>query len=472
MKVLIVGGGGREHALAWRFVLEDPGVELIAAPGNAGIAEHARCVPVAPTDLDGLVALAESERPTLTVVGPEGPLALGIADRFRERGMLIFGPSRAAAKIESSKVFAKRLMTDAGVPTGKAERHTDPQAARRAARRLGLPVVIKASGLAAGKGVIVAETALEADQAIDAMLTHQRFGAAGTEILVEEYLRGEEVSLHFLTNGTKWVPFVPAQDHKRLLNGDQGPNTGGMGAYAPVYPVPPSGGAHSARPARSDFAAATTNPGGSRTVAHRVGAAHASPAGPEWAALVRMAAQRIVEPTLAALRESGSPFTGVLYAGLMLTDDGPKVVEFNCRMGDPETQAILPLTRFNVLPLMRSAAAGDDVAADWLEPSPPQYAVATVVAAAGYPEHPKTGDPIQVPPAPDGIHVFHAGTARNSEGQLVTAGGRVLAVTAVAADLADAQRASADFAARVEFAGKHFRTDIAWRELARHARTS
>jgi len=435
MKVLIVGGGGREHALAWKLRCDDPTIELIAAPGNAGIAEHARCVSVAAKDIDGLIALAEAERAELTVVGPEGPLADGIVDRFRGRRLAIFGPPQAAAAIESSKVFAKQLMLDAGVPTARAERHTDPTLARRAARQFGIPVVIKASGLAAGKGVIVAESERDADQAIDAMLMHGAFGAAGAEILVEEYMAGEEVSLHFLTNGTDIVPFVPAQDHKRLLDGDRGPNTGGMGAYAPVDPGAPLVGA-----GRGD--------------------------------LITTVVDRIVDPTLAALRARGTAFTGVLYAGLMLTDEGPKVVEFNCRMGDPEAQVILPLTPFPVLPLMRAVAVGERLESDRRGPAPPQYAVATVVATAGYPERPRLGDVIHLPPPEAGVHVFHAGTARNGAGQLVTAGGRVLAVTALASDLADAQRVSAHVAARVEFPGKHFRTDIAWRELARHARAS
>jgi phosphoribosylamine---glycine ligase len=434
MKVLIIGGGGREHALAWRLRNEDWSLKVVAAPGNAGVAECARCVPVAATDLDALLALAAAERPDLTIVGPEAPLALGIVDQFRAHRFPIFGPARAAAAIESSKVFAKQLMVDAGVPTARAERHTDPRAARRAASAFGLPVVIKASGLAAGKGVIVAETTADADRAIDAMLTQRLFGEAGAEILVEEYMAGEEVSLHFLTNGVDWVPFVPAQDHKRLLEGDRGPNTGGMGAYAPVNPDPVTAGG--------------------------------------WADLVDVVGERIVEPTLAALRERGAPFTGVLYAGLMITRDGPKVVEFNCRMGDPEAQAILPITSFQVLPLMRAVAAGEPVAADWRRTGTTRSAVATVVAAAGYPDRPRTGDVIRLPAPPANIHVFQAGTARNAAGDLVTSGGRVLTVTAVAAELADAQRASADFAASVEFEGKHYRTDIAWRELARHARAS
>jgi phosphoribosylamine--glycine ligase len=441
MKVFIIGSGGREHALAWRFGVDEPGLEQIAAPGNAGVAEHARCFGVAATDIDGLLALAEAERPDLTVVGPEAPLARGIVDRFRDRDLAIFGPPQGAAAVESSKVFAKQLMLDAGVPTARAERHTDPESARDAVRRFGTPVVIKASGLAAGKGVIVADTEADADLAIDAMLTRRVFGDAGAEILVEEYMAGEEVSLHFLTNGTDWVPFVPAQDHKRLLNGDRGPNTGGMGAYAPV------------------------NPGGRSSTTREE-------SGVEWVDLVTTVAERIVEPTLAALRDRGTPFTGVLYAGLMLTSDGPRVVEFNCRMGDPETQVILPLTPFPVLPLMQAVARGERLGVDWKQSTPARCAVTTVLAAAGYPDVPRLGDVIHMPPVGPGIHVFQAGTARAASGELVTAGGRVLAVTALAADMADAQRASADFAGRVDFAGKHYRTDIAWRELARHARAS
>jgi phosphoribosylamine---glycine ligase len=453
MKVLIVGSGGREHAFAWRFRHDDPAIELIAAPGNAGVAAHARCVPIAATDIDKLVALAAAERPDLTVIGPEGPLAQGIVDRFRERRLPIFGPSQAAARIESSKTFAKQLMTEAGVPTGRAERHTDAELARRAVRRFGAPVVVKASGLAAGKGVIVAETVSQADEAIDAMLTQGVFGAAGAEILVEEYMSGEEVSLHFLTDGTDWIPFVPAQDHKRLLEGDRGPNTGGMGAYAPVYPSVPTSSARGEADRPRGIAPGAAMVGASRD-------------------LVSMVASRIVEPTLAALRDRGTPFTGVLYAGLMLTPDGPKVVEFNCRMGDPEAQVILPLTPFPMLPLMRAVAAGERLVPDGQTPAPTQYAVATVLAAAGYPGTPRTGDVIHLPAPEAGIYVFHAGTARNGAGELVTAGGRVMTVTALASDLARAQRASGNYAAQVQFSGKHFRTDIAWRELARHARAS
>ncbi len=449
MKVLLVGGGGREHALAWKFKQEDPATELIAAPGNPGMAEHARCVPVAATDIDALVALANHERPALTVVGPETPLALGLVDRLRAAGHPAFGPTRSAAEIESSKVFAKQLMADAGVPTARAERHTDVAAAKRAVRDFGTPVVIKASGLAAGKGVIVAESMSDADAAVDAMLSQRVFGTAGAEILIEEFMHGEEVSLLFLTDGEQWLPFVPAQDHKRLLDGDQGPNTGGMGAYAPVYPLVVTCGTEPAS-------------------AHARGNRWA-----EWHSLVGLAGDQIVAPVLDAMRRMGRRFSGALYAGLMVTTDGLKVVEFNARLGDPETQAILPLTGYPLLQLMYAVARGGRLeSGEWTGHLHPGHAVCTVVAAAGYPGTPRTGDVVRLPEVPPGVHVFHAGTARNAAGEVVTAGGRVLAVTAVAPDLASAQRASASYAAAVSFPGKQFRTDIAWRELARSARAS
>ena len=445
MKVLIVGGGGREHALSWKFKQESPSVELLAAPGNPGIAELARCVPVAATDVDRLVDFARGERPDLTVVGPETPLALGIVDRFRQLDLPIFGPTRAAAAIESSKSFAKQLMVDAGVPTARAVRHTDPAAAKRTAREFGTPVVIKASGLAAGKGVIVAESVADADRAIDDMLTRATFGAAGSEILVEEFMAGEELSILFITDGRQWLPLVPAQDHKRLQDGDRGPNTGGMGAYAPAFPI------------------VVTSGGG--TPAH----ARSSPLWADWGSLVATTEEQVVGPTLDALRHLGRPFTGVLYVGLMVSPDGIRVVEFNCRMGDPEAQVILPLTHVALLPVMESVSRGSFDVSGWTGALHPAHAVTTVVAAAGYPGTPRTGDVIHLPPPEDDVLVFHAGTARDGAGQLVTAAGRVLAVTAVASTLAAAQRASVGFATRVEFPGKQFRTDIAWRELARRA---
>ena len=457
MKVLIIGGGGREHALAWKLVREQPDLEIVAAPGNPGIAALGRCVRVAATDVDALVALAESERPDFTLVGPEAPLALGVVDRFRERGIPVFGPTRAAAEIETSKAFAKRLMLDAGVPTARATRHTDVDDAKRAARELAADgrVVVKASGLAAGKGVIVAQSLDEADRAIDFMLRDEGFGEAGAEILVEEYMEGEELSIFYLTDGFSAIPLVPAQDHKRLLDGDAGPNTGGMGAYAPVSL------GHYAR--RASLLGADELP-------------HAG--GPAAALMTSMAVAmdahaRVVVPTLTAMRDAGRPFTGVLYAGLMLTADGPKVIEFNCRFGDPETQAVLPVLESvgaQLLPVLATIARGDRLGpwhALWSVNRP---AVTTVVAAAGYPEKPRTGDPITLPdPLPDGVHLFHAGTALDAHGRLVTAGGRVLAVTAVADTFAEARALSREYAERVEFAGRQLRSDIGWREAERLA---
>ena len=433
MKVLIVGGGGREHALAWKLRREMPELEIVAAPGNPGIAALGRCVPVAAADLDALVALAEAERPEWTLVGPEAPLAAGIVDRFRERGLPIFGPTAAAAEIETSKAFAKQLMLDAGVPTARAERHTQAPAAKAAARTFGAPVVIKASGLAAGKGVIVAPTLEAADLAIDLMLVDGGFGQAGAEVLVEEFMHGEEASLFFLTDGTRVIGLPAAQDHKRLADHDHGPNTGGMGAYCPVGTL------------------------------EREAAAE----------LLAVVDEQIVEPTLRAMREAGRPFTGLLYAGLMLTPDGPKVVEFNCRFGDPETQALLPyLDRMPLGSWMRAIAVDgqlpepDEMELD-LE-GQPHASVTTVLAAAGYPDTPRTGDPIGLPEeVPEGVYLFHAGTALDADGRLVTAGGRVLAVTAVADSFEDAQGRSRTIAAQVQFAGKQFRTDIGWREAAR-----
>jgi phosphoribosylamine--glycine ligase len=425
MKVLLVGGGGREHALAWKLARDDPSLELITAPGNAGIAALGRCEPVSATDIAAQLALARRERVDLAVVGPEAPLAAGIVDVFREAGLAAFGPTRAAAEIEASKRHTKAVMRSAGIPTARAECFTDADAAKRAARAFGAPVVIKASGLAAGKGVIVCESLRDADLAIDAMLRHSAFGAAGAEILVEEFMEGEELSVLGLTDGSDVVPMLPAQDHKRLLDGDRGPNTGGMGAYAPVSLGTPE--------------------------------------------LVGGVVERIFRPTLAALRARGTPFAGLLYAGLMLTRDGPRVVEFNCRFGDPETEALLPLLESNLLDILAAIARGDDIRSATLRWSP-RHAVTTVVASEGYPDAPQTGAAITLPaPTPD-VFIFHAGTACAEHGTLVTAGGRVFAVTAVADSLADAQAASVRAAGAIDFSGKHYRTDIGWRELQRNAR--
>jgi len=426
MKILIVGGGGREHALAWKLRRDDPDSELIAAPGNPGIAAIARCVPIAPGKLEELAAFAENERVDLTVVGPEGPLEAGIVNLFQSRGLPIFGPTREAARIETSKRFAKELMTRAGVPTARATYHTDQREAKLSLSGVAAPVVIKASGLAAGKGVVVAQSAAEAEHAIDAMLSDRVFGEAGGEILIEEFMEGEELSLFVITDGERAIPLLAAQDHKRLLDGDFGPNTGGMGAYAPTSVATPD--------------------------------------------LTRQVMREIIEPTLAAMRTEGCPFTGVLYAGLMLTPDGPKVVEFNCRFGDPETEALIPLMDSSLLELIASVGGGGSLASSRAPDWKPLVAVTTVVAADGYPEKPRTGDVIRLPEPEENVHIFHSGTARNPSGELVTAGGRVLAVTAVAEGLLEAADRSRAHAEEVSFKGKQLRRDIAWRELTRGAR--
>lgn len=428
MKALIVGGGGREHALAWKLKRDDPSLELLAAPGNPGIADLARCVPIAATDVAAIVALATAERVDLVVVGPEAPLAAGLADALRAQSISTFGPSAAAARIETSKRFAKEVMVDAGVPTARATHHSGVESARRAVAELGVPVVIKATGLAAGKGVVVCDSIAEAHGAIDRMLRDGVLGEAGSEVLVEEFMAGEELSLFALTDGERYLTMLPAQDHKRLFAGDAGPNTGGMGAYAPVAI-------------------------GTQTV-------------------VGQAVHDVIEPTLAALRDRGAPFAGLLYAGLMITSDGPKVVEFNCRFGDPETQAILPLLASSLLEPMVAVASGEGLGGASPLAWARSFAVTTVLAAAGYPDAPRRGDPIVLPPATDKVIPFHAGTARNRDGELVTAGGRVLAVTGLASSFDAAHRASADYAAGVEFAGKQYRADIGWRESTRRARAT
>jgi phosphoribosylamine--glycine ligase len=423
VRVLVVGGGAREHALGWKLLRDDPGLDLIAAPGNPGLADLGRCADVSASDIAALALLARREDVALTVVGPEAPLAAGIVDHFRQAGLAVFGPSRAAARIESSKRFAKDLMRDAGVPTARATTFTDVAHARAEARRLGAPVVIKASGLAAGKGVVVAGSISDADEAISLMLDGNAFGEAGREVLVEEYLQGEEISVFALTDGVVVLPMLTSQDHKRIGEGDIGPNTGGMGAYAPV------------------------------SVATR--------------SVIESAVEVVFRPTLRALAGAGAPFTGLLYAGLMLTADGPKVIEFNCRFGDPETEAILPLMDSSLLEPIRAIANGDSIAGaaplSWRSGA----SVSTVVAAGGYPGAVASSEAIALPPDEPDVIVFHAGTRRDASGALMTAGGRVVAVTALGATLADAQRRSAGHAERVRFAGRQFRRDIGWRELAR-----
>ncbi|AMW05367.1 phosphoribosylamine--glycine ligase [Gemmatimonas phototrophica] len=423
MKILLLGSGGREHALADALSRENTPVELLAAPGNPGIAELARMVSININDPQEVAALAEHEQVDLVVVGPEAPLAAGVVDYLQQRGVPAFGPTMGAATVETSKADTKALMMAAGIPTAHAETHRVARDAKDAVRaRFGAPVVIKASGLAAGKGVIVCQTEAEAFDAIDRILDDRVFGEAGAECLVESFMTGEELSLFAIADGYDVLPMIGAQDHKRLLDGDEGPNTGGMGAYTPVSFSTPS--------------------------------------------LVDEVTERVFLPTLHALRKRGTPFTGLLYAGLMLTPDGPKVVEFNCRFGDPETQAILPLLTSSLLDPMLAVSRGARIGSmspfTWRSGA----SVTTVVASGGYPDAPVTGFPVHVPSFSDDIRVFHAGTKRSGS-DLLTSGGRVFAVTALADTFAAAQQASREAAGRIEFEGAVYRRDIGWREASR-----
>ena len=424
MKILLVGNGGREHALADALSRENTTIDLICAPGNPGIASLARIVPVGTADIAAIVGLAEREMVDLVVIGPEAPLAAGLVDGLRDRRIPAFGPTSSAATVETSKAETKALMLAAGVPTARAETHKLSSRAKEAVRlRFGTPVVIKASGLAAGKGVIICNTLKQADKAIDEILDDRVFGDAGIECLVEAFMSGEELSLFAITDGTDVLCMLPAQDHKRLHDGDEGPNTGGMGAYAPV-----SLGTHE---------------------------------------LIDNSIDRVFMPTLHALRKRGTPFTGLLYAGLMLTEEGQQVVEFNCRFGDPETQAILPLLDSSLLDPMLAVARGGKLsevgAFRWKQ----KFAVTTVVAARGYPETPVAGDEIELPAFTESLRVYQAGIKLADGNRLITDGGRVVAVTGLASAFADAQRASYEGALRVEFSGAQLRRDIGWRELAR-----
>jgi phosphoribosylamine--glycine ligase len=415
VNVVLVGGGGREHALAWKLAQSPRLTRLVAAPGNPGIADHAECVPVAVHDHDALVRLADKERADLVVVGPEVPLVAGLADRLAEQGQAVFGPSARAAAIEGSKVFAKALMARHGIPTARFGTFDDAARARRFCRDLGAPLVVKTDGLAAGKGAIVCSTLAEADEAIALCLERREFGASGATVVVEEFLVGEEVSFFALVSGRSATPLAAAQDHKAVFDGDRGPNTGGMGAFSPV---------------------------------------------PSFDAAMQAGVMAtIVRPTIAALAEEGAPYSGVLFVQLMLTADGPKIVEFNCRFGDPECQAILAPMEDDLLPMLDAVAHGEAPPGAAI---PNRAAVCVTVASAGYPGPYETGLPVTGIDAAErvpGVKVFHAGTARR-EGRLVTAGGRVLGVTAVGDDVPRAVEAAYEAVGRIQFEGMHFRRDI------------
>ncbi len=422
MKLLIVGAGGREHALTRALVLDNPQHRLFVAPGNPGTAALATNLAIRADDTAALAAAAAHHDIDLVVVGPEAPLAHGLADRLRAEGRAVFGPGAAGAKIEASKAFAKDIMHAAGIPTASSATFTDLAEALGFVERHTEPLVVKASGLAAGKGVVVCDTRADAATAVRAMLGEKVFGEAGSEVVIEEFLDGEELSVLAVTNGRDVQLLPTAQDHKRLLEGDRGPNTGGMGAYAPVSLATPQ--------------------------------------------LLDRVRREVLCPALDEMRRRGIDYRGVLYAGLMLHPDGtPNVVEFNCRLGDPETEVVLPLLESGVTALFDAAARGKDLPAPQVRSG---AAVTTVLAAAGYPGTPATGAKITIPDdLGDGVTVYHAGTARRADGALVVAGGRVLAVTAVAQRFDNARRLSRDAAARVAFDGKQMRGDIGWREAAR-----
>jgi len=422
MRVLLVGSGAREHALAWKLAQSPQCDDLLVTPGNAGIAAAFRTAPIAANDVSGLTDLAVAERADLVIVGPEEPLANGLADALLTRGIPVFGPTRAGAMIESSKAWAKELLAEAGVPTAHAEAFTDFDAALAALERVRYPVVVKADGLAAGKGVAVCTTRREAASAVGDCLQAGAFGKAGQIVLIEEYLAGDEVSVLALVDGETVVPLMPARDHKRVGDGDTGPNTGGMGAYAPTR------------------------------------LANAA-----WQA--RILAD-ILQPTARALVQRGIHYRGVLYAGLILTADGPKVIEYNCRMGDPETQVILPLLNADWLTLCHATATGTLAAVADTVHWHDGVCVGVVLASGGYPGDYAKGIPITGLDILDAdALVFHAGTARNDAGQTVTSGGRVLTVCAVAPTLAAARDRAYTNAKCIHFAGMQYRNDIAVREL-------
>ena len=420
MKVLVVGSGGREHAIVNALARSAQNPEILVAPGNPGMTERARCVAIGVDDLDGLVALARDERVGLVVIGPEAPLVAGLADRLEDEGIAHFGPSAAAARMEGSKAFAKEIMASAGVPTAHWQEVDTVEDGLAAIERY--PTVIKFDGLAAGKGVVVATGAAMARQALVEMLEQRRFGAGA--VVVEDFLEGEELSLFAICDGERAVPMVPAQDYKRIHDGDEGPNTGGMGAYSPVAGAP-------------------------------------DPA--ELCAAVH-------QPVVDLLRERGTPFHGVLYAGLMLTPDGPQVIEFNVRFGDPETQAVLPRLRSDLLGVLMAATRPGGLNAVSMD-FDDRWAVTLVLASAGYPASSSSGDVIGgLDALPAGVEVTHAGTARRGDGAIVTAGGRVLNVTALGADPASARNAAYAAADLIQFDGRQLRHDIAQRAVERVTR--
>jgi phosphoribosylamine--glycine ligase len=424
LRILVVGSGGREHALSWAIAASPLCDKLYCAPGNAGIAEVAECADIAALDLDRLVAFARERRIDFVVVGPEQPLVAGLVDRLDAAGIKSFGPSRAAAQLEGSKGFTKDLCARHGIPTAAYERFTDPARAAAYIKKQGAPIVVKADGLAAGKGVTVARSVDEAVAAVGDALTGGRFGAAGASVVVEEFLEGEEASFFALVDGANALALAAAQDHKAVGDGDTGPNTGGMGAYSPA-------------PVMTE-------------------------------ALAEETMRRIVLPTVRAMAAEGNPFKGVLYAGLMIGRGGPKLIEYNVRFGDPECQVLMPRLKSDIVPALIAAADGELKNFDlrWRD----EAALTVVMAARGYPEKPQSGGTIagvDKARALADVMVFHAGTRRDAQGRLVAAGGRVLNVTARGRDVAEAQRLAYQAVDLIDFPEGFCRRDIGWRAVGR-----
>ncbi|NWF37431.1 phosphoribosylamine--glycine ligase [Mariprofundus sp. KV] len=422
MKVLVVGGGGREHALCWKLKRSPSVTEVLCAPGNPGIARDARCINVGAEDIEGLMKLALQEKPDLVVIGPEVPLVLGLGNQLREEGFPVFGPDKAAANLEGSKSFSKRLMYEAGVPTARFEVHVDVEEAVETIRSWGAPIVVKASGLAAGKGVIVAQSEKEAIDAVRDMLAGNSFGDAGSQVVIEECLVGEEASCLFIVSGDTIIPLASSQDHKALLDGDKGPNTGGMGAYSPAPCV--------------------------------------------TAEVEETVLETIARPIVAALKKRGAEFIGILYAGVMLTDEGAKTLEFNVRFGDPECQPLMSRLKSDLGEVLLAAANKklDGVTLEWDAGT----ALCVVVTSDGYPASFDKGQVIGGLDAVEaaGAAVFHAGTAEK-DGAIVNAGGRVLGVTAVAATVKEAQATVYKALEKLEWPGGFYRKDIGYRAVAR-----
>ncbi len=419
MKVLVVGSGGREHALCWK-IAQRPDTEVYVAPGNIGMVDVATLVNIKVDDIAGLVDFAKAEGIDLTVVGPELPLTLGIVDAFQEAGLACFGPNKAAAKLEGSKAFSKELMKKYGIPTAAFDTFTDVDKAKAFVDEIGVPCVVKADGLAAGKGVIICMTREEADKAIEDMLTDHAFGDASATIVIEEYMVGPEVSVLAFADGKSVLPMVSAQDHKRIFDGDKGPNTGGMGAYSPA-------------PVYTEALSAEVN-------------------------------KTIIEPTIAAMAAEGTPFTGILYTGLMLTEKGPRVLEYNVRFGDPETQPIMVRMKSDIVALFQACVDGklDEATLEWHD----EAAVCVIIASGGYPASSEKGVPIHGLDdiAAEEAIVFHSGTAEK-DGEIVTNGGRVLGVTAKDATIKGAIDKAYAAVEKINFDHMQFRRDIGARAL-------